>query len=37
MGYVVKQIALKDESSTSNVTILSEFNAGIDTQFDAEL
>ena len=37
MEYVVKQIALNDESSTSNVTILGEFNAGFDTQFDAEL
>ena len=37
MEYVGKLSALIDESPTSNVAILSEFNVGIYTQFDAEL
>ena len=37
MEYVGKLSALIEESPTSYVAILGDFNAGIDTQFEAEL
>ena len=37
MEYVGKLSALIEESPTTNVAILGDFNAGIDTQFDTEL
>ena len=37
MEYVGKLSALIEKSSTSYVAILGDFNAGIDTQFKAEL
>ena len=37
MEYVGKLSALIKESPTSNVAILGDCNAGIDTQFDTEL
>ena len=37
MKYFVKLSALIDESPTSNVTVLGDFNADIDTQFHTKL
>ena len=37
MEYIGKLSAVIEESPTSNVAILGDFNAGIDTQFEAEL
>ena len=37
MEYVGKLLALIEKSPTSNVAILGDFNAGIDTQFEALL
>ena len=37
MEYVGKLSALIEESPTSNVVLLGDFNAFIDTQFDTEL
>ena len=37
MEYVGKISALIEESPTSYIAILGDFNAGIDTQFEAEL
>ena len=37
MEYIEKTSALLEESPTSNIAIVGDFNAAIDTQFDVEL
>ena len=36
MEYIGKITALIDESPTSNIAIIGDFNAAIDTHFDVE-